>query len=182
MNCRPCCVRNLILAHLGVVAWFAIVTPARVEAQSKRTPARVWIAGGLGTGGSTDESASDGIAASLAFAFQNAPHQFTLRYIGIIDPYDESGSALGELSALYWRANAGRLGHAAIGSGFALAIRNDCNTVCASHMKPALPISADLTLRVLPVAALGLQLFVNINGDGVMGGYLATLQIGWLPR
>src|SRR5262245_36450904 len=154
MTCRPRVtpsVRNLIVAFLAVVSSLAAAAPAQLEAQSKRPSARVWIAGGVGIGGSTYESASDGVAASVALGFQRAPHQFTLRYIGMIDPYDSSGDMLGEVSALYWRVFAGRFGHAGIGSGVAFALHDYCATRCETHVKPALPISFDFTLRVLPV-------------------------------
>ncbi len=158
------------------------VLPAQVHSQERPQRARVWAAGGMGGGGSSN---AGGLGFMGELVFQKQPHHIALRAVGMVDIYDAGSRSIAEVSLLYGRAVTGRVGHAVIASGVALAGGDLCSSpseaFCKEETTLGIPVVAEVALRPLPIAGLGLQAFININPKALFGGVIVFVQLGWLP-
>ena len=163
----------MLLAGLGM-------RPADAQdvAGARDAPARVWVAAGLGGGGGAEDVG--GAALLVQAVYQNDPHQLSARFLALADPFGSTDGAA-EIGLLYGRTLTGYMGHLALSAGVAFthvepcSEDGDCGTL-------GVPVVAEASLRLFPVAGLGAQLFANINDRAVYGGVAVYLQLGWLPR
>ena len=170
--------RRAALAVLLLVLGFASA-PTDAAAQAPiAAPARWWLAGGIGGGGSAEV---DGGAVLLQLVHQRGPHHFALRGLLMADVWLGADDTMGDLGVLYGRTLSSRgIGHLAAAAGVAYTEVQGCDDPngCATV---GVPVTVELALTPLEFFGVGAQLFGNVNPNAFFGGAAILLQLGWMP-
>jgi hypothetical protein len=173
----------MIMKTHALLAVVVLACATHANAQERRDPLRIWVAGGLGGGGGANDVTGMGLLMQLAV--QKRPHYAALRGFAASDisgfPDDGGGDSFGEMGLMYGRVVTAGYGHASLSSGLSVVgfdyCPNDYPNTCTTV---GIPIVAEAALSA-KVAGLGIQVFGNINPRVPYLGMFIFFALGWLP-
>lgn len=145
-------------------------------AQENASRTRVW--GAIGVGGGMPTSGGDGIANMAQLVYQKGPHHVAVRGL-VLHDLDRSTKEIGELGALYGRANVFTRGHVDVAAGLSGVAFDTCPDDDDSCFTVGVPIVAEAAVS-RRLAGVGFQVFGNINSKAAYAGAAIFLQLGRL--
>ncbi|MDX1646922.1 MAG: hypothetical protein R3304_07245 [Longimicrobiales bacterium] len=171
-------------AAAGLALTMLALGPLPVTAQQDPDPVRVWLAAGLGAGGSAE--VESGLAFTAQLTGQWRRHHAALRTLSLVDfagfPDSSTDDAVSELSAMYGRWSPTGFGHAAwsVGLGVVSVDGLESEASGASRSTAGLSLGAEASLQSL-VLGVAIQGFANLNPLASYVGVTGMLLLGWMP-
>src|SRR5688500_13048534 len=166
---------GVIRLKTAILLWCA----APLAASAQQAPERMNVWGAVGAGAGLPSSGGDRIANMAQLVLQKSSHHFAVRGL-ILHDIESSTREIGELGALYGRANAFRTRGAVIAAGISGVAFDTCPDDDDSCFTVGVPLIAEIA-RSWKILGLGLQGFANVNRKASYAGAVLFLQAGRLP-
>lgn len=158
-----------------------VSVPGGALSQTAESGTRIWLAPGVGAGLMAD---TDPAALLLEMGVLRGNLRIGARIAGLTEAGTGNDGSAWDLGVVAGPAVRGRLGHAAVGAGLAVAGCHNRREApkCDGTSTVGVALMAEAAFRILPFMGVGLQAFGDLNGNSTFGGLVAFVQLGLLRR